>query len=89
MNYTVQEGETLEMIAEKFFGEKSMAGYLASINSLPSVPGFHSGYVYLVSPGQIINVGTPEVEADKVSYWFWGVMVFIAIVFFITYLYTR
>jgi hypothetical protein len=65
--YTVQPGDTLESIAENIFGDRSMVQYLASINSLQSTRTV-TGYVYLVSPGQILNTDVPEVTAKKYNW---------------------
>ena len=71
--YNVQPGDTLQSIAVKFFGDESMAGYLASINSIAAVSGWAGGFTYLITPGQELNVGVAEVEAKKINPWPWAI----------------
>jgi hypothetical protein len=68
--YTVQPGDTLESIAEKLYGDRSMVQYLASINSLKSVPdpAGNDFWVYGVTPGQILKTDVPEVTAKKYNW---------------------
>lgn len=84
MKYVVQEGETLEMIAKRELGDEALVQYLASINSLPSVPTVDgTGYVYLVSPGQEIETGVASIEGKVNLTWLWLIVVAIAIAVFI------
>lgn len=72
MTYTVKQGDTLESIAEQFFGDRSMVGYLASINNIQGESMMcitqPCPVYYPVQIGQELNIGTPEVTGKK---WNW------------------
>lgn len=79
--YIVKHGDTLQSIALKFFGDPTMAQYLASINGIAGYPGVASGFYYIIHPGQVINVGVAEVEGKRIWPWAVGAGVLAAIVF--------
>lgn len=63
--YTVKSGDTLQSIAKNVLGDESMTQYLASINNIVGVPGVAGGWIYVISPGQVLNIGVAEITAEK------------------------
>jgi LysM repeat protein len=69
MNYKVQPGDTLESIAQEYFDDATLAGYIASINNLKS---------NILTPGQELFIDVAEVEAKpKWTYIIIGIIVIV------------
>jgi hypothetical protein len=77
MMYTIKEGDTLESIAKKLYGDESMSQYLASINGIPMLADRGSLY-YAIWPGDQIETGVAEVVKKKYP-WGWVITAIVVI----------
>jgi LysM repeat protein len=77
MTYQVQPGDTLESIAQEYFDDATLAGYIASINNLKSS---------ILTPGQELFIDVAEVEAKpKWTYITIGIIVVLIISVYLYY----
>lgn len=80
--YIVQSGDTLQSIAVRFYGDASMAQYIASINSLTAFDWNIAGDpMYKIYPQQVLKVGVATVKSTRLWPWAAGAGVIAAIVF--------